>query len=157
MFAGSLKCWEKEKKYLPEVFDRAIKLFLEQGGISLSPGHYELEGKDIYVNVEEGVTKSASERRFEMHRAYIDIQIVLEGSERMDYCLLEPEENPTEEDFKVRDIAFYPDLHEAGSVFLGEGEFAVFLPSEPHAPNLATGAPSIHKKAVIKIRAELAA
>ena len=36
------------------------------------------------------------------------------------------------------------------------GDFAIYFPGERHAPNLAVKSPAMHKKAVFKIRADLA-
>ena len=36
------------------------------------------------------------------------------------------------------------------------GDFAIYFPGERHAPNLAVTGPAMHKKAVFKIRADLA-
>lgn len=155
MFVGSLQRWGKESVSLHPAFARAMALFLQKGGAALPLGRHELEGGDIYVNVEEGETRPPEQRRFEMHRAFVDVQIVLEGEERMDCAVVPPTEPALEEDFEGRDIAFYPDPQRFQTVLLGAGDFAVFLPDEPHAPNLACGEPSWHKKAVIKIRAAL--
>ncbi|MDL2059905.1 YhcH/YjgK/YiaL family protein [Mesosutterella sp. AGMB02718] len=157
MFVGSLKAWKEESRSLHPAFARALELFLKKGGGSLPPGHYELQGEDIYVNVEEGETKPASERRFEAHRAYVDVQIVLEGEERMDCAAELPAAAPLEDAYESRDIAFYPEPGRPQSLVLAAGGFAVFLPGEPHAPNLAAGRPAWHKKAVVKIRASLLA
>ena len=156
MIAGSLNEWSRDKRYLPPVFERAMSLFLARRESMAKPGHYQLEGEDIYVNVEEGATRPAAERRFEMHRRYIDIQIVLEGRERMDFALQEPQDPPSEDHLEEKDIAFYPEPKAVKSLCLEAGGFAVFLPGELHAPNLAAEAPERHRKAVIKIRASLA-
>lgn len=157
MFTGSLKQWHEDKRFLAPVFSRAMSLFLmNREFYTKKPGHYQLEGEDIYVNVEEGETKPVSDARFEVHRRYIDIQIVLSGRERMDCCTRPLAGAPEEDHMQERDIAFYPAPDTVQSLRLEAGDYAVFLPGELHAPNLAVEAPEFHAKAVIKIRADLA-
>lgn len=155
MFTGSIKEWSEQKNYLPPVFARAMSLFLMSERFARKPGHYQLEGEDIYVNVEEGPTKPESEGRFEMHKKYVDIQIVLEGRERMDYSTESPTRVPIEDHFITRDLAFYEPPKNPQRLYLEAGQFAIFFPNELHAPNLAFDKPEKHRKAVLKIRASL--
>ena len=156
MFTGSLKRWKEDKRFLSPVFSRAMSLFLmNREFYTKKPGHYQLEGEDIYVNVEEGDTKPASDARFEVHARYVDIQIVLSGRERMDCCTEPLSGAPQEDRLKEKDIAFYPAPEAVQSLYLEAEDYAVFLPGELHAPNLAFEKPEFHAKAVIKIRADL--
>lgn len=155
MITGSLKQWQDDKRFLAPVFARAMSLFLMRREFYKKPGHYQLEGEDIYVNVEEGDTKPASAARFEVHRRYIDIQIVLSGRERMDCCTRPLSGTPDEDHMQEKDIAFYPAPDAVQSLRLEAEDYAIFLPGELHAPNLAIEAPEFHAKAVIKIRADL--
>ena len=52
----------------------------------LAPGKHEIQGSDLYVNVMDYQTKPAEECTWEAHRAYIDIQVVANGSERIGYA-----------------------------------------------------------------------
>lgn len=47
----------------------------------LEAGRYEFEGG--YFMVQKGVTKPLAEGTFEAHRKYIDVQIIIEGSEEV--------------------------------------------------------------------------
>jgi biofilm protein TabA len=83
MISGTLSEWKNLKSYLPEVFSRAFAYLAAHGG-DLETGRHEIEGSAFYVNVEEGMTRPASDRKFEAHARYIDIQLLLEGDERTD-------------------------------------------------------------------------
>ena len=48
---------------------------------ALQPGHIELDGKYVYININETKSKSETEAKLESHRKYIDIQMPLSGSE----------------------------------------------------------------------------
>ena len=76
MISGTLSEWKNLKSYLPEVFSRAFAYLAAHGGY-LETGRHEIEGSAFYVNVEEGMTRPASDRKFEAHARYIDIQLLL--------------------------------------------------------------------------------
>ena len=154
MFIGSLPCWDIEKRYLPPVFNKAMVLFFQRRPY-LTRGNFEIEGKPMRVIFEEGMTKPVAERRFEAHRRFIDIQIVLKGRERMDFSTVPPNSLPLEDRMERDDIAFYPEPAVVQTALLEADQYAVFLPGELHAPNLAFAEPENHLKAIIKISADL--
>ena len=111
---------------------------------------------DRLVAIVDGYnTKSRSEAKLETHRKYVDIQVLLSGSE----CL----EVFPKEDLSVsvpynaeKDAEFYqvPDgapIH----VTLTPGQFIVFFPEDAHMTCLMSGTtPEPVKKVVIKLAAE---
>ena len=109
----------------------------------LNIGRYELSD-NIYINVEEYTTKT--ENRFEIHKKYTDIQIILEGKERLDYGYSKPAQYNEE-----RDIAFF-DTDTVSSVVLDGTNFVMLFPEEAHRPQMAINTPSKVKKAVIKVK-----
>lgn len=155
MISGTLSEWKNLKSYLSEVFSRAFAYLAAHGG-DLETGRHEIEGSAFYVNVEEGMTRPASDRKFEAHARYIDIQLLLEGDERQDFITHANHLTPTDDRLERDDIAFYPNLDPAETVTMKPGDFAIYFPGERHAPNLAVTGPAMHKKAVFKIRADLA-
>jgi YhcH/YjgK/YiaL family protein len=111
-------------------------------------GRYELEGKDLYANVQTYQSKPRAEGRWEAHRKYTDVQYIVEGSEVMgcanlrDMDITEPYD--AEKDFML--------LKGEGSFFtVKAGMFAIFSPHDVHMPNLAETAPALVKKIVVKI------
>lgn len=101
----------------------------------------------IYVAVSEYQTKH--EGRFEAHKKYADIQIIISGEERMDYASEDKALLVTAYD-RDKDITFL-DAELYSTVNLAAGQFVVFLPGEPHRPGLAVGEPIKVKKAVVKV------
>ena len=60
---------------------------------SLPDGEHEVEGRNIFAKVASYETSLAEERKFESHRYYVDVQVILEGAKCMDVSLeqdLEP-------------------------------------------------------------------
>lgn len=120
-----------------------VKIFL------LNPpdqtGRYEL-GSGIYANIDEYCTKPDGFP--EAHKKYIDVQVVLEGVERLDFACIDglqvkDEYNPE------RDIMFYHKPEILNSVYLTPGKFVLLEPHDAHAPQLGNG--ERVKKVVVKI------
>ena len=108
---------------------------------------------DIYINVETYTTKSVSDGRFETHKKYSDIQILVNGSENIYYgdkSALSADILYNEE----KDIEFYSDEIESYSrVKLDGTNFVMLLPEEAHAPQVCVNnQQSMVKKVVIKIK-----
>lgn len=54
------------------------------------PGHYELQGTDIFMNVMQFATQEPKQKKAELHTQYIDIQLLLAGEERIFFELWGP-------------------------------------------------------------------
>lgn len=111
-------------------------------------GRYDISD-DVFVNVMTYRPKPIEEAVAETHRRYADLQLILDGEEWMG-CP-DPEKltvvTPFEEEkdialWKSSDIALLP---------MRKGNWALFMPGEPHAPSLRMQDCTV-KKAVFKIR-----
>lgn len=115
----------------------------------MQPGKYEIEGDDIFLLLQEYQTKSEETQFWEAHHRYIDIQYMVQGSERMRYACVE-ELQQTEDFLAEKD---YIVLKGNGHDFVvQEGAFALFLPQDAHMPCLYDKQPALIKKAVIKVK-----
>ena len=121
--------------------------WLEKTDLKTLPcGRAEIAGERVFATLSEN-RLSKEETDFEAHRLYADIQLVLEGKERFLFGteaeILPPNPGTDFCPCRVsRHIGFT----------LKPGEFAIFLPGEPHSPGNPAGEPSDCKKAVIKVR-----
>lgn len=115
-------------------------------------GRYEIDAR-TYANVEEYNTKSHENCYFEAHKRYIDIQILLNGEERLDFRHTEGltiKEAYNDE----KDIMFFEDKETIGTVKLTDGYFAMLFPHDAHRPQMNSSEVSqCVKKVVIKILA----
>ena len=116
---------------------------------TMEPGIHELDGKDIYVNVMEPELKKPADAKLEIHDAYIDIQVILEGacetfgwSERRDCRRPRGTFDPS------KDILFYDDSPQTYFT-LRRGQFVLFFPEDAHAPMVGEGT---IRKAIVKVR-----
>ena len=71
---------------LNPLFKKAFDWIQNTNLISLSLGKHEIQGSDLFVNVQEYETNSIAESFFEAHRSYIDIQFLIEGSENIGWA-----------------------------------------------------------------------
>lgn len=116
---------------------------------TLEAGKHDLEN-GVYFMVQEYTTKDIAAGKYEAHRKYIDIQIILEGEEIMGYAPIET-------------LAAETDYDESGDyqLFTGEGSllnvvkdnFAIFFPEDGHMPGVGTS-PCEVKKIVVKVPVE---
>ena len=110
-------------------------------------GRYELDN-GVYYMVMDASLSSAEGKLFEAHRKYTDVQYILDGEETMIYTDVTPltESVPYNPD---KDIVFFE--CKGGFTFtVKAGEFAVFTPTDAHAPGIGVGTA---KKVVMKIPA----
>ena len=101
-------------------------------------GVVELDGKDLFVISAAMDGKTPEEAALEAHRKYIDIQLLLEGDERIGWKALEDAETESGPYDAEKDLIFYDDKAE-DYVGLKPGQFAIFFPEDLHAPAVSTG------------------
>jgi|SRR5580700_9792738 biofilm protein TabA len=111
--------------------------------VELTDGAFALE--QVYL------TKPRTEGRWESHRAYIDVQVVVAGEELMevgDVARLD-----VAEDLRpAKDLIFYQSFDGGSVLRVRAGEAAVFFPSDAHVPSLRIGAmAALVRKTVVKV------
>jgi biofilm protein TabA len=114
-------------------------------------GRYDISGDDVFALVSSYDTGPSTEKNFEAHRRYLDIQLVVAGMERILHAPLGGLEAviPYVEE---KDIAFFADPPQSSSFLLLPGDFAIFYPLDAHKPGCMAGGRHAVKKVVIKIR-----
>lgn len=122
------------------------KEFIRGLSADIELGRVELEGLD-YANVETYTTKPHDKCRFEAHKKFADIQILLKGVERLDYS--DKEMTVVEPYDEKRDIAFF-NGNETERIILDGTNFVLLMPNELHRPQMCFEAPEQVKKVVVK-------
>lgn len=151
MLASTLD-YAADHDYRSERFQAAYA-FLAQADLAELPiGRVDIDGDDVFANIQEYETIPASEKQMEAHRRYYDVQYVVEGEELMEYAPLEglAEARPFDED---ADFGLYAAPDRPSSVVLRAGDVAVLAPEDAHKPGCALGAPSRVHKVVVKVLA----
>jgi len=135
---------------LHRVLKEALTQALSESPHEKAPGHYALQGDDIFMNVMQFATQPSGDKKAELHEQYIDIQLLLSGEERIHYGVagsaLGCEEKHVEEDYQL-----CAQIADEQVVTLRPGMFAVFFPGEPHKPGCMVTSPQEIKKVVIKV------
>ena len=112
-------------------------------------GHYETDG-GMFANVQEGETYDIDQDKYESHRQYLDVQIVVKGSETLDWEDISRLEL-TDDFEKGKDFAFYR-AQEGTRMVAAEGMFYIMFPHDGHrCRGIVGGKPEYYKKMVVKI------
>ena len=99
----------------------------------VADGRIEIDGERLYASVASYDTGSRAERRFEAHRRYIDVQVLLAGEETIDVVL--DRELPVIEAYdEKRDVMFLKPPEHVAALPMRPGWFAVFYPHDVHRP-----------------------
>ncbi|MCL1972695.1 MAG: YhcH/YjgK/YiaL family protein [Endomicrobia bacterium] len=125
------------------------------GFISSNEGKFR-EGKhiindDMYAVVEKSFPKPREEQKLEVHKKYVDLQYIIEGSDIIGWKSLSECADIFKKYEDSKDIAFFneaPDFN----IVLTAGSFALFFPDDAHSP--LSGSESV-LKCIIKIKTEL--
>ncbi len=157
MFIGTLERWKSDKDYLPNIFQQVIAFLNSIDPQTIAAGTHLIQGKNIFANVEYGKGKALQERRFELHRHYADVQMLLAGHERQDYTTSAAGEL-LEDRLEKDDVAFYAVTGQVHSLKMHPGMFVIYFPGELHAPGLRDDDNDRdYKKIVVKVAENLLA
>lgn len=134
--------------WLNERFEESFR-FLEMLKSDAQEGRQDIDGDNVFCMVQAYETRQREGHRFEAHRQYVDIQMVLQGEESIlwtpvdDLKVVQPYEP---------DIEFYELAGEPTELVLTPGVFCVLFPQDAHAPCLQHGSDPAVRKAVVKVR-----
>lgn len=119
-----------------------------------APGHHVIETlpdgtEALYANVQDYETRAPEACALEYHRAYADIQFLLEGREAIGWRPLTadlPEKKPYD---AAADIGFV--AGEGTAIPFPAGGFFVLFPQDAHAPGMRVPGADRVKKIVVKV------
>ena len=131
--------------------DKVIAFLEECAAKTPAPGKYELDGKRLFVNVQEYAPKVFNPEKLEYHRNYIDIQLLLTGAEALYYAPLDGLDTVMPYNAE-KDCGFsrLPAPEEGTKIALRPGNFVLLFPEEGHLPGVGDPASTV-VKAVVKI------
>ena len=152
MFIGQESDWETQKKHLPKALVLAFEEMRQHNPRELKPQSMDLTSVEgAYFMVQGIKTKEVDRTRPEAHRVHIDIQYIVNGTERFGYAQRQADLAAVEDRLEKDDIAFYPTPRDEFFFDLREGQFVVFFPGELHRPQVAIGPEANVLKVVIKV------
>lgn len=116
--------------------------FLEEGRYDLSDG--------VYGNLDKYVSKCASRCRYEAHRKYFDVQIIIEGEEII-YVAPTNSLDASENYDSLKDVTFYFDSDDGEGIQMKKNDVLILSPCDAHKPCVLFEKPSLVKKLVLKV------
>lgn len=134
----------------PGRWKRAFE-FLEKNNLdSLKTGRFELDGNNLFVNVDEYITKNEEDSRFEAHKRYADIQYLVHGEEKIGIIALKNTKEIVPYN-SLKDISFFT-APQNNYRLANPEKFFVFFPEDAHRPCVKTAENSNVRKVVVKVR-----
>lgn len=140
---------ETQYRKNPLLWNRVFRFLRTSDLTRMTPGSYPIEGKQAYATITDVPNLPLEKTRWESHRAYIDLQMMIRGSQRIGEAPVRSLQL-TEPYSAARDVAHYRGPGRYCSA--RPGSFFLFFPGEGHRTNIRIGADTAAvKKLVIKI------
>lgn len=142
-----MKDLNKIKELCPSAYD-----FIVNKAEGAAVGKYDLEN-GAYVGVQEYTTKARSEAKYEAHKKFIDIQMILSGKELI---AVSPIEKMTisDEYNEEKDFMLFHHNDECTDYVLEAGDFLILYPQDVHMPGVCVNEKSPVRKIVVKVPVE---
>lgn len=142
---------------LHPLFRQAFEYIAEHSAELQQPefnGKHAIKGDDLFVMVGDHRLKPAEETTLEAHDRYIDLQIMLDGSESFGWAQRAACTQQKGAFDEANDIVFYDDAP-TSTATARKGEFVIFFPEDAHAPLMRpVGQHDTSRKAIVKIRVD---
>jgi len=138
-------------KVIAEVCDYLNTLDLN----ALENGRHDINDQ-IYMNVMEPETAEPSSKKAELHHEYLDVQVLIRGTENIQVGANYPDLSKYESYNEADDYQLCADIDDKFTVTMKPKMFAVFYPYEPHKPCcVVNGKTEKIKKLVVKVPVKL--
>ncbi|HHF3789302.1 TPA: N-acetylneuraminate anomerase [Haemophilus influenzae] len=138
-------------KVIAEVCDYLNTLDLN----ALENGRHDINDQ-IYMNVMEPETAEPSSKKAELHHEYLDVQVLIRGTENIEVGSTYPNLSKYEDYNEADDYQLCADIDDKFTVTMKPKMFAVFYPYEPHKPCcVVNGKTEKIKKLVVKVPVKL--
>lgn len=131
-------------------FQKAIAFLLRPDLNDLPVEKYEIDADHVYAMVAKDSGRKKEDAQLEIHKKYIDIQLVLGGTDEMGWKSITSCRHPMGIYDKASDIQFFSDEPDVW-LPVERGFFAIFFPEDAHMPLISEG--QLHK-IVVKVAME---
>ena len=101
-------------------------------------GRIDIDGDNLFIMNINPECVAQAKQVLEVHRAYIDVHILLQGRERIGWKAFEDVNQEVKPYEKEGDCALYSDCSTTW-VDLYPGQFMIVYPEDPHAPIIGQG------------------
>lgn len=148
VMTGPLKDWRSHMKnaHLVPAFE-----YLERTDLSTMPvGKHPVDGDRMYLTVTEAMSRPIEGQKFETHRKYIDVHVLIAGAETIGSAKASDLKVVTPYDGE-KEIEMFALPGTFRRIRMMPGQFAVFLPGQAHLPGCHEQTPVKIRKAVMKV------
>lgn len=128
--------------------DMAIDYLMQTNLEQLSYGRTDINGDQVFLNYGENHLIENPENKYEYHRHYMDIHIVMDGAESIS---LGYQTKETIIDYQIQEDYGYDACHTSLEVTLKPGYFVIFFPEERHRPSAVADSGFKMAKIVVKV------
>ena len=149
MIVDNIENISKYKNLIPDNIVKFIEKLKDYKISELKEHRKEIIHDRNYANFDIYNPKPVDMCKFEAHKKYIDIQIMLKGEERIDITNTDGLEISEEYD-EDRDVMFFKPPKQADEIILSNGKFVLIYPHEAHRPQVKTTFDEV-KKVVVKV------
>ncbi len=132
-------------------FETGFQYLLNTNFENAEPGKYEIDGENVYAIIQEYNSKPLTAGKWEAHKKYADIQMIIDGKEKMGFSNSQ-KMIVTQEYHEEKDIMFLKG--EGNFIQVEAGSFALFFPTDIHMPGIAVNLSTPIKKVVIKVKVQ---
>lgn len=139
----------EEYPFLENQIKECFQYAKEHGLAEFETGSYEIDGQRLFVNIVEYETVKAEKRFWEAHKNYLDIHLMLDGTEQIDLNFIQ---NMELKEYVEKDDFLPMNGEKNSSVILKNGDFLICYPSDGHRTAVAAGKSRNIKKAIFKVR-----
>ncbi|MDX8379143.1 MAG: YhcH/YjgK/YiaL family protein [Gallionella sp.] len=119
------------------LFPRVFEYIRDTDLHTLAPGVYPIAGETLFAIVEHKAGRTREAAKLECHRRYIDIQLVLSGTDTMGWKTLAECHEPMSDYAADQDIRFFDDAPTRW-ISTPPETFCIFFPEDAHAPLVST-------------------
>ncbi len=131
-------------------FKKGFKFINDFHEHELPDGRYEVDGENVYAMVQSYETSQESEKQWETHKKYVDLQYVVRGEETI-YWSNEKALTPCTEYNAEKDLSFHAGPQGTG-IKLSDGYFTILFPEDAHKPGCICEEKQAVKKIVVKLK-----
>lgn len=153
MILGNIQSFENNNN-IPSIIKEIMRYLKENPFDNNPPGIYKIRGNEIFAKVIESTTDIKINRLPEVHRKYIDLQYIINGTLKIEYGSDSPNYKILKKYNETKDILFYNDFKEEKEITLTKGSFIVFPINIVHRTDYYEYNQAF-KKVVVKIKSDL--
>ncbi len=123
-------------------FAKAFAFLTRSDLKELPADRYEIDGGYVYAIVAKELGRKREDALLETHKKYIDIQLVLAGTDEMGWKPRSSCKQPSGEYDQETDVQIFADEPDTW-LSTRRGAFAIFFPEDAHMPLISSG--QLHK------------